>query len=730
MSEEILCKPIEDFTEQAYLDYAMYVIHDRALPQIQDGLKPVQRRIIFAMSELGLSQSAKFKKSARTIGDVLGKFHPHGDSACYEAMVNMAQPFQTRYPYVEGQGNWGTSDDPKSFAAMRYTEARLTKYSQLLLAECKSGTVDWAPNFDGTLVEPKHLPAQLPNVLLNGATGIAVGMATDILPHNMTEVAKACALLLDEPDATLSKVMKHIKGPDFPSACEIIASSEQLKSMYKTGNGNIKARAIYKHKGKEITINALPYQASGSKILEQIASQMQQKKLPWVVDLRDESCHETPIQLVIVLKTAQVNADDVMNHLFATTDLEKSYRVNMNVIGLNRRPEVKGLVTLLSEWLEYRVHTTKRRLEYRLGVVEDRLHILEGLLLVFAKIEEIIRIIRKAEKPKQELMKQFKLSDDQAEAILELKLRRLAKLEETVLKEEQASLLEEQKSIKKVLGSKKLLNELVKKEITEVANEHGDKRLSKIVEKEPAEAIKLEVQIPEEPATVVLSEAGWVRRAKGHGIDGTTLSYKAGDEFLCSIETTTKTQLHFYDHTGRVYTTVTSELPSARGQGSALSQIFSPPSGATFINVTEAAGDILFISDTGYGFIAPSEAILTRNKTGKAVAKTKDDKILLAIPVTNKERVALVTEEGNLLVLGMEQIPRMTKGRGNKLVNCGKSKLADAAALGGKQGLICHGKRDKSMDAKTLDAYFGERGRKGKKFPRGYGEIFSLSADD
>ncbi|MBD3646783.1 MAG: DNA topoisomerase IV subunit A, partial [Pseudomonadales bacterium] len=608
--------PLRQYTEKAYLNYAMYVINDRALPHIGDGLKPVQRRIVYAMSELRLASDAKYAKSARTIGDVIGKFHPHGDSASYEAMVLMAQPFTYRYPLMDGQGNWGTADDPKSYAAMRYTEARLTKYSEVLLEELRQGTVDWIPNFDGTLEEPQTLPARLPNVLLNGGTGIAVGMATDILPHNLKEVASACIRLLDKPKSTVKDLCEHIKGPDFPTGAEIVSSRKDLQEIYETGRGMVKARAVYTKESGEIVITALPYQVSGGKILEQIAGQMHAKKLPMVVDLRDESDHENPIRIVIQPRSNRVDLDGVMGHLFATTDLERSYRVNFNVIGTDGKPGVRSLQELLSEWLRYRSDTVLRRLKFRLEKILDRLHILEGLMVAYLNIDEVIEIIRNEDKPKAALIKKFKLSEVQADAILDLRLRHLARLEEEKLKGEQDELNAERVDIEKTINSKARLKTLLKKEITADAETYGDERLSPIVERQEARAFKEKELISTEPVTVVLSEKGWIRAAKGHDVDPTELNYRSGDTFLQAVKGRSNEDAVFLDSTGRAYSLAAHTLPSARGQGEPLTGRVNPPSGAWFTGVVIGDADRQYLvgSDAGYGFITTIGDMKTKNK--------------------------------------------------------------------------------------------------------------------
>ncbi|WP_411755183.1 DNA topoisomerase IV subunit A, partial [Serratia sp. (in: enterobacteria)] len=613
--------PLHTFTENAYLNYSMYVIMDRALPYIGDGLKPVQRRIIYAMSELGLSNNAKFKKSARTVGDVLGKYHPHGDSACYEAMVLMAQPFSYRYPLVDGQGNWGAPDDPKSFAAMRYTESRLSKYAEVLLGELGQGTTDWVPNFDGTMQEPKMLPARLPNILLNGTTGIAVGMATDIPPHNVREIAAAAVALIDKPGSSLDDLLEFVQGPDFPTEAEIITPREEIRKIYQNGRGSVRMRAIWKKEDGSAVITALPHQVSGAKVLEQIASQMRAKKLPMVEDLRDESDHENPTRLVIVPRSNRIDLDQVMNHLFATTDLERSYRINMNMIGLDNRPQVKGLVEILSEWLVFRRDTVRRRLNYRLEKVLKRLHILEGLLVAFLNIDEVIHIIRSEDEPKPVLMQRFGISDTQAEAILELKLRHLAKLEEVKIRGEQDELAKERDHLQALLASERKLNNLIKKEIQADAQAYGDDRRSPLTEREEAKAMSEHDFVPSEPVTIVLSEMGWVRSAKGHDIDPTGLSYKAGDSFRAAARGKSNQPVVFIDSTGRSYALDPLTLPSARGQGEPLTGKLTPPPGATVEQVLMAADDqkLLMASDAGYGFVCTFNDLVARNRAGKVM---------------------------------------------------------------------------------------------------------------
>ncbi len=735
-------QPLKEFTEKAYLDYSMYVILDRALPHVGDGLKPVQRRIVFAMSELSLDYQAKPKKSARTVGDVLGKYHPHGDSACYEAMVLMAQPFSYRYPLIEGQGNWGSTDDPKSFAAMRYTEAKLSRYAEVLLAELGQGTVDWQPNFDGTLEEPKLLPARLPNLLLNGTTGIAVGMATDIPPHNLKEVASACIHLLEEPKATLRDLMEHVKAPDFPTEAEIITPKAEIKQMYDTGNGSVRVRAKWsREKGTgEIVITALPYQVSGAKVLEQIALQMRNKKLPMVEDLRDESDHENPTRLVIVPRSNRVDSDGLMGHLFATTDLERSYRVNFNVIGLDGRPAVKNLKDMLAEWLDFRLKTVTRRLEFRLDKVQKRLHILAGMLTAFLNIDEVIAIIRKHDEPKPVLMKRFKLSDIQAEAILELKLRHLAKLEEMKIKGEQKDLAAERKSIEEILGSKAKLKKLVRSELAADAETYGDKRRSQLVERAPAaQAIDETELLPTEPTTVVLSKAGWVRAAKGHEIDPTTLSYKSGDSFLSAAYGKSNQQAVFLDSTGRAYTLPAHTLPSARSQGEPLTGRVAPPDGATFAGALIGDPDDkwLVASDSGYGFVVKLGELITRNRAGKAVLKVKPGaKVCIPAPIKDikTDLLVAISNEGHILAFAVKNLPELARGKGNKIMGISTKKhasreqfMAAVTSIAADDGLvIVSGGRHMTLSAKELRDYLGDRGRKGLKLPRGYRTVDAI----
>mgnify|MGYP005753069883 CR=1 FL=1 len=723
---------LRDYTEKAYLNYSMYVIRDRALPRISDGLKPVQRRIIYAMSELGLKASSKHKKSARTVGDVLGKFHPHGDSACYEAMVLMAQPFSYRYPLVDGQGNWGSQDDPKSFAAMRYTEARLSPFAEVLLSELGQGTVDWVPNFDGTLDEPSSLPARLPHVLLNGTMGIAVGMATDIPPHNVHEVTAACIHLLAYPQASIEDLCQHVKGPDYPTRAEIISPAADLRQLYETGRGSVRMRARWVAEGTDIVITDLPYQVSGAKVLEQIAQQMQAKKLPMVADLRDESDHENPTRLVIVPRSGRVDTEALMAHLFASTDLERTYRVNMNVLGLDGKPAVKNLHTMLSEWLVYRTETVRRRLQFRLDRVLARLHILEGLLIAYLNIDEVIVIIRHEDEPKAELMARFGLSDTQAEAILELKLRHLARLEEMKIRGEQDELGAERDHLQAILGSAELLRNLIRDELRADAERFGDARCSPIVSRGEARAFTEMDLISSEPVTVVLSEKGWVRAGKGHDLDPAALSYKAGDQFAVAARGRNHHQAVFFDSTGRAYSLAAHTLPSARGQGEPLTGRVSPPPGALFTSVLMAdpAQTVLLATDAGYGFVTRFEDLLGKNRSGKAVVSIPEGARMLSpvlIPVRESLHVAVISNEGRMLVFPLADIPVLAKGKGNKLLSIPtaraqtREELVVAIALfaPGDELVLHAGKRHLTLRQADLEHYLGERGRRGHKLPRG-----------
>ncbi len=730
---------LKQYAEKAYLDYSMYVILDRALPHVGDGLKPVQRRIVYAMSELGLKATAKFKKSARTVGDVIGKFHPHGDSAAYEAMVLMAQNFSYRYPLVDGQGNWGSPDDPKSFAAMRYTESRLTAYADVLLAELAQGTVDWVPNFDGTMDEPRVLPAQVPNVLLNGTTGIAVGMATDVPPHNLREVVSATIRLLESPKATVAELCEHVLAPDFPTEAEIITPREDILAMYTTGRGGLRMRAVWEREGSDLVICALPYQVSGSRVLEQIAAQMQAKKLPMVADLRDESDHENPTRLVIVPRSNRIDVDGLMNHLFATTDLERSYRINLNMIGIDGRPGVKGLDRILREWLSYRTDTVRRRLEYRLERVLKRLHILEGYLIAFLNIDEVIHIIRTEDKPKPALMERFGLSDTQAEAVLELKLRNLAKLEEIGIRSEQDDLDKERDELQKILGSAARLKTLIKNELLAVAEKFGDERRSPLVARPEARAFSELEMVSAEPVTVVMSEKGWIRGARGHDIDPASLSYKSGDSFKMAARGRSNQPVVILDSTGRAYTVASHNLPSARGQGEPVTGRINPPSGATFEGMMMGAEDQLFLlaSDAGYGFVAKLGELQTKNRAGKAaISLSKGARVLQPSPITAVEGswVAAASNEGRLLVFPLADLPQLSRGKGNKIIGIPAARVQSreefvvAVQVISEQNslLVYAGKRHIKLRFSELEHYRGERGRRGNKLPRGFQKVDAI----
>ena len=736
-TEEIERQPVHQFTERAYLEYAMYVILDRALPHIGDGLKPVQRRIIYSMSDLGLKANSKYKKSARTVGDTLGRFHPHGDMACYEAMVLMAQPFSYRYPLVDGQGNWGSIDDPKSFAAMRYTEARLAVYSDLLLSELGQGTVDWQPNFDATLQEPVLFPARLPNLLLNGASGIAVGMATDIPPHNLEEVAAACIHLLKHPEATVADLRTMIPAPDYPTNAEIITPAAELLKMYETGNGSIRMRAKYLPENGDIVITALPHQTSGSKIITQIAAQMTEKKLPMVEDVRDESDHENPVRLVIVPRSNRIDIENVMTHLFATTDLERSFRVNLNMIGLDGFPQVKNLKTILTEWLDYRIQTVRQRLQYHLDKILKRLHILEGFLIAHLNIDDIIAIIRDEDKPKPVLMKSYKLSEEQTEAILDLKLRQLAKLEEVKIRGEEKKLSKERQSLEDTLKSEKKLQNLMIAEIRADVKKYGDPRHSPLVEREQAQAFNETTFVSSDPITVILSAKGWVRAAKGHEMEPAGLNYRAGDEFADVCRGRTNQQVIFFDASGRSYSAPAHTLPSARGQGEPLAKRFTPPNGIEFLYVLLGEQDTfcLLASDAGYGFVVKLRELYTRNKAGKArLTVPKDSKILPPLSMTEPEtwHYAVVTNEGYLSIVSVSELPILPKGKGVKLLNIpAKNKNEKVIALTllkpTKEQLILHvGKRHLTLKGRDIEAYTMERRRRGQKLPRGFQNVDRL----
>ncbi|PTQ89994.1 DNA topoisomerase IV subunit A [Agitococcus lubricus] len=726
-------RSLADFTEQAYLNYSMYVILDRALPHIGDGLKPVQRRIVYAMSELGLKNSAKHKKSARTVGDVLGKYHPHGDSACYEAMVLMAQPFSYRYPLVDGQGNWGSPDDPKSFAAMRYTEAKLSAYADVLLGELGQGTVDWVPNFDGTMDEPNLLPARLPNLLLNGTTGIAVGMATDIPPHNLREVTSACIALLKKPSLTLEQLVEYIPAPDFPTRAEIITPKSDLLNVYKTGRGSLKMRAVYEIEDGDIVVTALPHQVSGAKVLAQIAEQMQAKKLPLVADLRDESDHENPTRLVIVPRSNRVDISQLMNHLFATTDLEYSYRVNLNVIGLDGKPQVKDLKKVLSEWLSFRQATVRRRLQFRLDKVLARLHILGGLLIAYLNIDEVIRIIRYEDHPKAELMRTFGLSDLQAEAILELKLRHLAKLEEIEIRREQSELEKEQAELEHLLANPAAMDKLIIKELKADMEKYGDERRSPLVERSEAQALKETDLSPAEPVTVILSEMGWVRAAKGHDIALEGLSFKGSDKYLASAQGRSNQPVYFLDSTGRSYSLLANTLPSARGQGEPLTTRLNPPAGASFkmLVMGDTQQTVILATDASYGFITTLGDLEAGNKNGKAVVTVPEGANLLAplfVDDVEQDYLAMISSEGRLLVFPIKDLPKLTKGKGNKLITLDANETLKSwlVCRAGDKLVIHTSNRHLTLKWSDVEHYKGERGKRGAKLPRGFQRVESV----
>lgn len=731
--------PLKEYAEKAYLDYSMYVVLDRALPFIGDGLKPVQRRIVFAMSELGLNAAAKHKKSARTVGDVIGKYHPHGDSACYEALVLMAQSFSFRYPLIDGQGNFGSPDDPKSFAAMRYTESKLTPFARLLLEELGQGTVEWEPNFDGTLDEPSWLPSRVPHVLLNGTTGIAVGMATDIPPHNLREVLSACIRLLDDPDATTADLCEHVRGPDYPTVAEIITPRADLIRMYETGNGSVRVRGIYTRENGNVIITALPHQVSPTKIIEQIADQMRSKKLPMIEDLRDEGDHAQPIRIVLIPRSNRVDIDELMRHLFATTDMEKSFRVNVNLIGLDARPQVKSLKLLLSEWLQFRTDTVRRRLQHRLSKVERRLHLLAGLLIAFLNLDEVIRIIRSEDEPKPVLMARFSLSEDQAEYILETKLRQLARLEEMKIRGEQAELEAERAELEDILGSKSRLKALIKKELEHDARQYGDDRRSPLIEREQAKALSEADLTPSEPITVIVSDKGWVRAAKGHEIDATALSYREGDKYLASVRGRSNLQAAFLDTSGRAYSTGAHTLPSARGQGEPLTGRFDPPGGGRFLATVCAEADarLLLATSAGYGFVTRFENLCSRNRAGKQLLTVPDGAEVLPpsmVPgALETALVAAVSLDGHLLVFPLSELPELDKGKGNKILSLpgGKSAagarvIAVAAFQPTQELVVVAGGRITRLKGHDLDAYRGTRAQRGSLLPRGLQRVDRL----
>ncbi|WP_295515894.1 DNA topoisomerase IV subunit A [uncultured Stenotrophomonas sp.] len=732
--------PLREYAERAYLDYSMYVVLDRALPFIGDGLKPVQRRIIYSMSELGLNAASKPKKSARTVGDVIGKYHPHGDSACYEALVLMAQPFSYRYPLIEGQGNFGSSDDPKSFAAMRYTESKLTPIAEVLLGELGQGTTDWAPNFDGTLQEPTWMPARLPHLLLNGTTGIAVGMATDVPPHNLNEIVSALLHLLDDPDASVRDLCEHVKGPDYPSTAEIITPANDLRTMYETGNGSVRARATFTKEANNVVVTALPFQVSPSKVIEQIAAQMRAKKLPWLEDVRDESDHANPVRVVLVPRSNRVDADQLMGHLFATTDMERSYRVNLNVIGLDGRPQVKNLKMLLSEWLAFRSTTVTRRLQHRLQKVERRLHLLEGLLVAFLNLDEVIHIIRTEDEPKAALIARFGLSEDQADYILETKLKQLARLEEMKIRGEQDELAKEREKILGILESKAKLKKLIRDELTADARKFGDARRSPLVQRQAAQAIDETELVPSEPMTVVLSEKGWIRAAKGHDIDASTLSYRDGDALQGSVRARSTQQVAFLDSEGRAYSTPVHTLPSARGNGEPLTGRFSPAPGTSFVTLASAEPDARFVlaSSHGYGFVTRFENLIGRNKAGKAMLNLSSGSSVLtpsAVANVATDRIVAVTSSGNLLAIAANDLPELDKGKGNKIIEIPKAKLATERVVAivaispGQTLQVRSGQRTMGLKFNELDAYLGARATRGHLLPRGWQKVEGLSVE-
>lgn len=734
--------PVEEFAEKAYLDYSMYVILDRALPHISDGLKPVQRRIIYAMSELGLSAAAKYKKSARTVGDVIGKFHPHGDSAAYEAMVLMAQPFSYRYPIIDGQGNWGSADDPKSFAAMRYTECRFTPYAQIFLAEVSKGTVSWVPNFDGTLEEPGRLPAQLPNILLNGASGVAVGMATDIPPHCMKEVGEACIAVLRNPKISVEQLCEIVKGPDFPTEAEIITPQAELQNIYATGSGTVRARAAWQKDNRSVVVTSLPYQVSGSKVMEQVAAQMTAKKLPMITDLRDEGDETDPTRLVFELRNSRIDCDALMSHLFATTYLERTYRVNLNVIGLRNLPRVYDIKQLLSEWLEFRKSTVTKRIESRLEQVSDRLHVLAGLLIVFASIDEVIRIIREYDEPKQTLMETFRLTDRQTEAILDIRLRQLAKLEEIRITEELDSLLNEQDELQTTLGSDRRLKTLMINEIEAAVEKYGDARRSPLAaDFDTAKAFKSEDLIAVEPITAILSKSGWIRSAKGHEIDPKALNYREGDGFLQSVKGYSNNNLICLDQTGRMYTIQTSKLPSARTIGEPLTSMINPAASIEIVGVVLGSEDDCCVLATteGYGFVCALRNILSKNRSGKSVLTVRKSFTPLPCQILEdlSHDIGIVTTSGRLLIYGVAELPQRSKGKGMQLIKIplvakqAGERVCAVKVFSQKQSLIIHsGRRYLRMKRGDREKYLGKRSNRGLMLPKGYRSVSHVEAAD
>jgi len=743
MTKENLDKQsIKKYAENAYLNYSMYVILDRALPNIGDGLKPVQRRILYAMSELGLNASSKYKKSARTVGDVIGKFHPHGDSAAYEAMVLMAQDFSFRYPFVDGQGNWGSQDDPKSFAAMRYTESKLTKFSDLLIDELKQGTVDWQPNFDGSLLEPVIFPAKVPSILLNGTTGIAVGMATDIPSHNMTEVIDATIHVLENPKTSIDQILKYIKGPDFSNKAPIVASPEELNEMYSTGRGAFKMKSAWKKEGNDIIVTDLPHQTSGSKVLEQISNQMMNKKLPMIVDLRDEGDHEEPTRLVISLKSNRVNAEDLMNHLYASTDLQKNYRGNFNLISLKGSPKVYSIKDLLSDWIAFRKTTVTRKLEHRLDQVDDRLHILEGLLIVYLDLDKVIKIIRQSDDPKKELTKKFKISDIQANAILEIKLRQLAKLEQIKLEEERDALKKEKKELEKVLNSKARLKTFIKNELKEIKENFGDERNSPIIESSSAKMFSEEDTITSDPVTIVLSNAGWIRSAKGHEIDPSTLSYRGEDKLKDFSRGRNNQPCVFIDALGKAYTLPAHTLPSARGLGEPLTGRVTSSSGVEFMSVAIGKGEDKFLiaNTSGYGFLSNFEDMISNKKTGKAFMKVPDGAEILPCEkiVQDDKYIAAVTNFGKLLIFNLDELTVLAKGKGTKIINIPKKQFVEKKerliivkpfSEGSKLNIQRDNGNIRAFSSKELEGFKLERAKRGRSLPQGYKRVLSITVE-
>ena len=743
MTKENLDKQsIKKYAENAYLNYSMYVILDRALPNIGDGLKPVQRRILYAMSELGLNASSKYKKSARTVGDVIGKFHPHGDSAAYEAMVLMAQDFSFRYPFVDGQGNWGSQDDPKSFAAMRYTESKLTKFSDLLIDELKQGTVDWQPNFDGSLLEPVIFPAKVPSILLNGTTGIAVGMATDIPSHNMTEVIDATIHVLENPKTSVDQILKYIKGPDFSNNAPIVASPEELNEMYSTGRGAFKMKCAWKKEGNDIIVTDLPHQTSGSKVLEQISNQMINKKLPMIVDLRDEGDHEEPTRLVISLKSNRVNAEDLMNHLYASTDLQKNYRGNFNLISLKGSPKVYSIKDLLSDWIAFRKTTVTRKLEHRLDQVDDRLHILEGLLIVYLDLDKVIKIIRQSDDPKKELTKKFKISDIQANAILEIKLRQLAKLEQIKLEEERDALKKEKKELEKILNSKARLKTFIKNELKEIKENFGDERNSPIIESSSAKMFSEEDTITSDPVTIVLSNAGWIRSAKGHEIDPSTLSYRGEDKLKDFSRGRNNQPCVFIDALGKAYTLPAHTLPSARGLGEPLTGRVTSSSGVEFMSVAigKSEDKFLIANTSGYGFLANFEDMISNKKTGKAFMRVPDGAEILPCEkiMQDDKYIAAVTNFGKLLIFNLDELTVLAKGKGTKIINIPKKQFVEKKerliivkpfSEGSKLNIQRDNGNIRAFSSKELEGFKLERAKRGRSLPQGYKRVLSITVE-